>query len=57
MICSMRWSELELAAKVWMLPKERSKNKIAHSVPLSPWAMAIFERIPRRSPSQNDFKK
>jgi integrase len=46
-VSSMRWSELDFAAKVWVLPKERSKNKIAHQVPLAPQAMAIFERLPR----------
>jgi integrase len=44
---SVRWNELDLAAKVWSLPKERSKNKIAHQVPLSPQAAVILERLPR----------
>ena len=31
----MRWSELYLDAKLWTLPRQRSKNDVAHTVPLS----------------------
>jgi integrase len=43
----MRWSEVDLAGKMWVLPKERCKNKKAHSVPLSRLAVEIFESLPR----------
>ncbi len=43
----MRWSELDLAARLWSLPQERTKNGKAHTVPLSPQAMAIIEATPR----------
>ena len=42
-VSGMRWSELDLAAKLWSLPKERCKNGRAHDVPLSPQALAIIE--------------
>jgi integrase len=44
---SMRWSELDLAGRLWQLPKERTKNSVAHPVPLSPQAVAIIEAMPR----------
>ena len=43
----MRWSELDLPARLWSLPKERVKNGRAHTVPLSPQALAIIEATPR----------
>ena len=46
-ISGMKWSELDLAARLWRLPKERIKNAKAHTVPLSPQALAIIEAMPR----------
>jgi integrase len=46
-VAGMRWSELDLAAATWKLPKERCKNGRAHQVPLSPQAVAIFAGLPR----------
>ena len=43
----MRWSELDLSARLWRLPAARCKNGKAHSVPLSPQALAIIESAPR----------
>jgi integrase len=40
-----RWCEIDLAAKVWALPKERMKARRAHRVPLSAEAIAILERV------------
>lgn len=34
-VAGMRWEELDLDAKVWSLPKERTKNSLPHLVPLS----------------------
>ncbi len=44
---SMRWSEVDLEAGLWSLPRERAKNKTAHAVPLAPQAIAILRSIPR----------
>jgi len=40
-----RWSEIDFAAKLWTIPKERMKAGKAHVVPLSARAMAILERM------------
>jgi integrase len=42
-ICGVERRELNLAEKVWVIPEARSKNKLAHRVPLSDTAVAIFE--------------
>lgn len=39
-----RWSELDMGAKVWAIPKERMKAKVEHRVPLSDQAIRVFER-------------
>lgn len=43
---NMKWSELDLAQRLWTIPKERTKNGRAHEVPLSDAAMAILEQLP-----------
>jgi integrase len=48
-IAEMRWSEIDFGAKLWSLPKERSKNGQAHSVPLSAQAIEILQGLPRVS--------
>ena len=44
---AMRWGEVDLAAKTWTLPGERSKNGVAHVVPLSDATLSILEKVPR----------
>jgi hypothetical protein len=34
-VASMEWRELDLNESVWRIPKERTKNKRAHEIPLS----------------------
>ena len=46
-IGEMRWSEIDLDAKVWTLPKERSKNKRQHQLPLSDAIIDILQGLPR----------
>ncbi len=46
-IAGMLWPEVDIAAKLWKLPKERSKNSIEHVVPLSDLAVEILEAMPR----------
>ena len=43
----MTWSEVNLEARLWTLPKERSKNGKPHDIPLSDPAVAILEALPR----------
>jgi len=33
------WAEMELTSAWWTIPAERSKNGLAHRVPLSPQAV------------------
>jgi integrase len=42
----MRWSELDLAARVWRLPAARVKNARAHEIPLSDAAVEIIQGLP-----------
>ncbi|MGI4765072.1 MAG: tyrosine-type recombinase/integrase, partial [Janthinobacterium lividum] len=43
----MRWSEVDLDAALWTIPKERAKNGQAHAVPLSSPALAILRALPK----------
>jgi len=43
-IVGARQSEFDLEEKIWTIPAERSKNAIAHRVPLSPLAIDLVEQ-------------
>jgi integrase len=49
----MKWSEIDLDAGLWVLPKERSKTKKAHTLPITPLMANIFDTVPMRE--GNDF--
>lgn len=40
-----RWSEIDMAGKVWTVPAERTKPGRPHRIPLSGRAMAILEKL------------
>ncbi|WP_159727589.1 site-specific integrase [Methylosinus sp. Ce-a6] len=44
---AMTWGEVDLAGKLWTLPKERAKNGAAHEIPLSDAAVAILKSLPK----------
>jgi integrase len=46
-VAGMRWSEIDLEARIWTLPAARSKNRREHQVPLSDAAMEILKALPR----------
>jgi integrase len=46
-IAESLWSEIDIAAKTWTIAKERSKNGVAHEIPLSDVAIQIVARLPR----------
>lgn len=46
-VANMRWPEIDLKHALWTLPGERTKNRRAHEVPLSPPVVTILEQIPR----------
>jgi integrase len=46
-IAGLHWSEIDLDARVFHLPAERTKNARAHDVPLSAQALAVIAGLPR----------
>lgn len=46
-VAGMKWEHLDLGNKLWTLPKEETKAKRQHEVPLSPLAVEILEALPR----------
>lgn len=46
-VAEMTWSELDLAGKLWTLPRGRVKNDKGHNIPLSPQSLEILETLPR----------
>lgn len=46
-VAGIRWSELDLDACTWTIPRERAKNDRAHLVHLSPQAMAVIAKVPK----------
>lgn len=46
-IAGARWSEIDLDAKTWTIAKERSKNGLAHEIPLSDAAIRIVKELRR----------
>jgi len=49
-VARLQWEELDLARRVWTLPKSRTKNAKAHVVHLSEQAMAVLKRAGQRGP-------
>jgi integrase len=56
-VAQLRWSELDLANRVWNLPSERAKNSRAHIIHLSDFAMEILEALPQINSSVLVFTK
>jgi integrase len=46
-IAEMRWSEIDLAQRMLVIPKERMKAKREHKVPLSDRLVDLLETLPR----------
>jgi integrase len=46
-VANLSWREIDFDAKVWVLPKERSKNGRAHVVPLADSVITILRGLPR----------
>ena len=46
-LAEMRWGEIDLEAKIWVIPAERSKNGKPHVVPLSGYALDVLNEVPR----------
>lgn len=52
-IIGAKWSELDLAGKVWSVPAERMKTGVEHRVPLSDPAIEIVKQM--NSIKENDY--
>lgn len=44
-----RWSEIDLEARLWVIPAERMKARQERLVPLIDRALAILRALPRRA--------
>ena len=53
-VSEMRWAEIDITAKTWTIAKERSKNGVAHMIPLSDTAIEILNDL-KRVKSKDDF--
>jgi integrase len=42
-----QWSEIDMDARLWVIPAERMKGGAAHAVPLTPDVAALLEALPR----------
>jgi integrase len=49
-VASMRWQDIDLEEKTWLIRAEDAKNRRAHIVPLSAPAIEILEMVPQMGP-------
>lgn len=49
-----RWSEIDLAGRVWTIPAERTKMRREHRIPLSRQALAVFEKLKGQTGFRDD---
>jgi integrase len=49
-VARLQWEELDLARRIWIIPKSRTKNAKAHVVHLSGEALAVVKRTDQRGP-------
>lgn len=46
-VSGMRWSEIDFERRVWTIPAARSKNKLAHDLPLADPVIELLSAVPR----------
>jgi integrase len=46
-VMSARWSEIDLAKRVWTIPEEKMKGREEHDVPLTDRMIALLKALPR----------
>ncbi|HEX9743656.1 MAG TPA: integrase arm-type DNA-binding domain-containing protein [Nitrospiraceae bacterium] len=46
-VAELRWYETDFDGRLWTIPRERTKNDLAHEVPLSAAAVAVLQGIPK----------
>ncbi|HEX4828261.1 MAG TPA: integrase arm-type DNA-binding domain-containing protein, partial [Xanthobacteraceae bacterium] len=49
-VARLQWEELDLARRIWTIPKSRTKNAKVHLVHLSEQALGVLTRADRNSP-------
>jgi integrase len=49
-VARMKWDELDIARRIWTLPKSRTKNAKEHVVHLSEQSMAVLKRVDKKEP-------
>lgn len=54
-VSQMKWSQIDLEAKQWVIPAELSKNGKPHVVPLNNFALRLLSEIPRFADDQCDW--
>jgi integrase len=50
-----RWAEIDIAAKIWTVPEDRTKSGREHRVPLSDRAVELLEALPRQDGNDHVF--
>ena len=55
-IAEARWNEIDLTAKTLTIAKERSKNGVAHEIPLSDAAIDILASLPRIGDKKDEIR-
>jgi len=46
-VAGMRWREIDVDEKVWVIPANRMKNGTAHTIPLPDLALDVLKGLPR----------
>ncbi len=46
-VAEMRWSEIDLERRLWILPSTRAKNGRQHTVPITDAMLDVLRRVPR----------
>jgi integrase len=54
-VAEARWTEIDLVDKTWTVAKERSKNGVAHEIPLSDAAIGIVQGLPHIGEKKDGF--
>jgi integrase len=49
-VAGLLWDEMDLAQRIWTIPKSRTKNAKAHIVHLSKQALTVLKRADRKGP-------
>jgi integrase len=53
-VAGLRWSEIDLDARTWTIPRERTKNDREHLVHLSDLALETIQSLPRFTQAMSD---